>query len=61
MSIVLSIISVMIFLLTFIPILKWYRKRSKFIALIEKIPGPKAYPIIGTTYFDFFTPREGKF
>lgn len=57
----LALVSAMIFILTFFPLLKWYRKRSKFVALIEKIPGPKAYPIIGTTYFDFFTPREEQF
>lgn len=61
MSVVIStIIAVLIYIYIFIPLLKWYKKRSNFIKIIEKIPGPKAYPIIGTTYLDFFTHRGGK-
>lgn len=32
------------------PLIKWYLKRLKFVQLIDAIPGPKAWPLIGTTY-----------
>lgn len=42
-----------VFLLSFVPVLQWYKRRAKLIEIIEKIPGKKAYPLIGTTY-EFF-------
>lgn len=44
-----------------IPIVKWYSRRAKFIKIIDKIPGPKAYPIIGTTYVFFGVKRKDIF
>lgn len=56
-----AVIIVLLYLYVIAPLFQWYKKRAKFIEIIEKIPGPKAYPIIGTTYLDFFTPRGGMY
>ncbi|XP_065079031.1 cytochrome P450 4C1-like [Ochlerotatus camptorhynchus] len=37
----------------FVPFLRWWVKRARLGQIIDKIPGPKAYPFIGTTYTFF--------
>lgn len=49
------------FLLSVVPVLKWHKKRSKLVEMIEKIPGKKAYPLIGTAYEFFGVDRKGVF
>lgn len=44
-----------------IPILKWYKKRAALVEAIDKIPGTKAYPLIGTTYVIFGVTRKDIF
>ncbi|XP_037041977.1 cytochrome P450 4C1-like [Bradysia coprophila] len=44
-----------------IPLTKWYRKRAALVQVIDKIPGPKAYPLIGTTYEFFGVDRKDLF
>lgn len=39
--------------LIFVPVFQWWIKRARFARKINKIPGPKAYPFIGTTYAFF--------
>ncbi|XP_058448438.1 cytochrome P450 4C1-like [Malaya genurostris] len=36
--------------LIFAPFLQWLIKRVQLIQIIDRIPGPKSYPLIGTTY-----------
>lgn len=36
------------------------RQRKHMIDMIEKIPGPKSYPVIGSCYVFFSAPRSGK-
>ncbi|XP_058818787.1 cytochrome P450 4C1-like [Topomyia yanbarensis] len=36
--------------IVFAPFLQWLVKRVQLVQIINKIPGPKAYPLIGTTY-----------
>lgn len=50
-----------VFLFTFVPVYQWYKKRVKLIEIIEKIPGNKAYPLIGTSYEFFGVDRKGIF
>jgi hypothetical protein len=37
-------------LLTFVPFLRWLQKRHRFISRVNKIPGNRAYPLIGTSW-----------
>lgn len=52
------IVGIILFLI-FSQLLQWAFKRAQFISLIDKIPGPKAYPLIGTTWMFFGAAREG--
>lgn len=52
------IIGIILFLI-FSQLLQWAFKRAVFISLIDKIPGPKSYPLIGTTWMFFGAKREG--
>jgi hypothetical protein len=47
-------------LFTFTPLVKWFMKRKKFINSVDKIPGAKSYPLIGTAWEFFGVPRHGK-
>lgn len=55
-SIVLAVF--ILFIFSFAPIVKWYLKRTNFTRLINTIPGPIQYPLIGTTYLFFGVKRE---
>ncbi|KAJ6633992.1 Cytochrome P450 4C1 [Pseudolycoriella hygida] len=44
-----------------VPFTKWYRKRAAIVAAIDKLPGRKAYPLIGTTYEFFGVDRKDLF
>ncbi len=44
------VISLLIVIYSVIPFVKWYRKRAALIETIDRIPGIKAYPLVGTTY-----------
>lgn len=37
----------------FAPLLRWWVKRARLVQIIDKIPGPKAYPFIGTAHTFF--------
>lgn len=50
-----------VFILSVVPVLQWYKKRAKLIEIIDKIPGNKAYPLIGTSYEFFGVDRKGVF
>lgn len=52
--------TIIVFFLTFVPFAKWLLKRIKLIRIIDRIPGPKAYPIIGTAWEFFGMSRYGK-
>jgi hypothetical protein len=36
-------------------------KRARFVRLIEKLPGPFAYPLFGTALPFMFTPRHSEY
>ncbi|KAJ6636551.1 Cytochrome P450 4C1, partial [Pseudolycoriella hygida] len=55
------IISLLIVVYSAIPLIKWYQKRAAFVKAIDKIPGIKAYPIVGTTYRLFGVERKNIF
>lgn len=42
-----------------LPLFKRYKKYSALQAIVNKIPGPKAYPVVGTSLPYIMTPREG--
>lgn len=50
MSELTTIIYGILIFLVFAPFLQWWVKRARLVQIIDKIPGPKAYPFIGTTY-----------
>lgn len=41
------------------PLARLIYKRYKFVSVINKIPGPKAYPIVGTSWQFIGLKREG--
>lgn len=53
-----AIVTLLAGLLTLIPVVKWWIQRAKLIRAIDLIPGPKAYPLIGTTYIFWGVPRK---
>lgn len=55
------IVSVLIVLYSIIPLVKWYKKRAAVAEVIDKIPGIKAYPLIGTLYMIFGVERKDIF
>lgn len=52
------VITVVLFMLA-TPVLKWCRNRVKVARIINKIPGPPSYLLVGTTYLAFGVSREG--
>lgn len=62
MSVVLiGIALITVFFTLLLPLTKWYKQRVHFVNTINKIPGPKAYPIIGTSYLFFGVKRNDIF
>lgn len=59
MDLVLFLIVVITLLVAFSPIYNKCKKQIEFQNLINKIPGPKAYPIFGTTLAYITAKREG--
>lgn len=57
----LRLVVIAIFLVTFAPFLKWLLDRMRFAAAVDLIPGPKAYPIIGTMWQFIGAERSGIF
>lgn len=57
----LSLIAFIVFAISFIPFAKWYIRRSKFVSAIDGVPGPPAYPLIGTAYLLFGVARRDIF
>lgn len=55
------LVTFIVFILSVVPVLQWYKKRANLIQLIDKIPGKKAYPLIGTTYEFFGIDRKKVF
>lgn len=49
-----------IFTIVFIEIFHRLYKFNKYSAIINKIPGPKVYPLIGNVLTILRIPREGK-
>lgn len=61
MSELTTIIYGLLTFLVFVPFLQWLIKRVQLAQVIDKIPGPKAYPLIGTTYMFFGKQRHDIF
>lgn len=57
-SVVLAALVALLIYPVILVIQAWMRRR-KFIELVERLPGPKAKPLVGNT-MDFRVPREGK-
>lgn len=55
------VVVLLILIYSTIPVIKWYQKRAATIRTINKIPGIKAYPLIGTTYPIFGVHRKDVF
>jgi hypothetical protein len=43
-----------------IKLIKWYANKRRVAAIVNKIPGPKAYPFFGTIWELLGIPRDGK-
>lgn len=57
-SLILLVILLAIPVIYFWPI---YQEKRRLELALEKIPGPKAYPIIGNTYIFFGVARKGNY
>lgn len=44
------LVQIALVVIALVPLAKWIKKRLNLHDVINKIPGPKAYPIIGTMY-----------
>lgn len=53
-----AFITFLLFIVTLVPFTKWYLKRAKFSKIIDAIPGPKWYPLIGTAHVFLGVPRR---
>lgn len=56
-----KLVAVCVWVLIYPPLIKWYVKRARLIKIIDAVPGPKAYPIIGTAYLFIGVEREHLF
>lgn len=59
MDLILFSIVIVTLFLACLPFFKNYKKQLDFRNLLNKIPGPKAYPLFGTTLAYIMTKREG--
>lgn len=59
MDLILFSIFVATLLAALLPLFKRYKKYLTLQAIVNKIPGPPAYPIVGTSLAYIMTPREG--
>lgn len=48
-------------LIILIPIIRAIIKWRQFVKIVDQIPGPKAYPFIGTMWEFWGVPREGMY
>lgn len=46
-----------VFAVSFVPIAKWFIRRRQYVQALDAIPGPRAYPLIGTAYLFFGVKR----
>ena len=51
---------VVLVLLLLTPVLQWLIRRVQLSQIYDKIPGPKAYPFVGTLYLLFGKKSHGK-
>ncbi|XP_053673819.1 cytochrome P450 4C1-like [Anopheles nili] len=45
-----GLIQLVLVALTLVPVVRWFQKRFQMSSVLDKIPGPKAYPIVGSMY-----------
>ena len=55
-----AFITGLVVFLSIFPFVKWFLKVRQICQMIDKVPGPKKYPLIGTMYEFFNVPEEGK-
>lgn len=53
-----ALITFVVFAVSFVPLAKWFIRRRRYVAAVDAIPGPKAYPLIGTAYLFFGVKRH---
>jgi hypothetical protein len=60
MELITLLLSTALFLVAFLFLLRQGLKRARFVSLVNKLPGPPAYPIIGNS-LDMVVPRNRKY
>lgn len=58
LTIISYIIRTIIALVVFKPAIDWFVRRRKYVNVVNKIPGYKGYPIIGSLWLTFNKKRE---
>lgn len=58
---VILLLLIALFVIPAYNLLQLYNKKRKISAIIDQLPGPKKYPIFGTSYELMKTPRESTF
>lgn len=53
------VLFLMLFVLPAIVVYKSYIAKKKFAIYVDQLPGPKWYPIVGTTFDMLTLPRKG--